>query len=161
MPEQPNSAPLAILVEEYQVWLLMDVGGKQFQNHMVPVYGQEELAFPEQAVRDSPGAPAEHSCPANLHPQTTWMERWGFLAFFLSRKARQEVVEPAWQELLEDYAIACEQYPTKLQQRCIKIIFAWRAIRLILECIRAVVGDRFMQFLERLAPQLVRWWLTW
>ena len=103
--------------------------------------------------------PTGHREPLSQQ-QTPWLGRWGFLAYLLSRKARREVFEPAWQELLEDYVVACGEYPTQWQRRSIKGIFAWRAVCLGWQCVRAVVGDRLIQFLERLAPQLVRWWLT-
>jgi hypothetical protein len=97
---------------------------------------------------------------AHVRPPPTWLGHWGFLAYLLSRKARREVFEPAWQELLEDYVIACGQYQASWQRRGLNAIFTWRAVCLVWQCLRAVVGDRAVQFLERLAPQLVRWWLT-
>jgi hypothetical protein len=173
MPEQLNPAPLgqADLLE-----LIAELERHQkrrgflFRNARAT---PEELASVRKALQaikaillwlQSANSDATTHFVSNLllsqPPQPCRLRHWGFLAYLLSRKARQEVFEPALQELYEDYVIACGQYPDNWQRRGINGIFAWRAVCLGWQCIRAVVGDRVIQFLERLAPQLVRWWLT-
>jgi hypothetical protein len=90
-------------------------------------------------------------------PQEPAFGRWQILVYLLSAKARKEVLEPMWAEIQNDYETACRECSGGWQRQVIPLVFAFRTVRMLCQCIRAVVGDRFLEWLARLAPQLVKW----
>jgi hypothetical protein len=76
---------------------------------------------------------------------------WTMFSFILPRKVRNEVFEPALEELKEDFLVARKLRSTRGQRRWLTICFTVRTIILVAQSIRAWLGDRTVRMLKGIA----------
>jgi hypothetical protein len=84
-----------------------------------------------------------------------WPRLWDLLQYCLSRKAREQIYEPAYNELLEDY-LESRKYRTKWARRWVYFAFTLRTLLLMADCWREVFKDK----LSGLVPEWIRKWWT-
>jgi len=77
----------------------------------------------------------------------------------LSKKTREQVYEPHYNEILEDYTLAKRTYRTKCARRWLTFCFSVKTLGLFVESIITAIGDRFIRRIEKTAPTIVHWWL--
>ncbi len=76
---------------------------------------------------------------------------WDLFQFALPKTVRDEVYEPALQELLKDYLLTRQKYRTKRARDWLTFCFTFRTALLVLDCIQAVLKDRIGQWLPWIA----------
>jgi hypothetical protein len=84
---------------------------------------------------------------------------WDMFPFMLSKKTRTRVYEPACEELKEDYLNALRRFTKPGERRCLKLIFTYRTIVLVVQSLAAGIGDRAMRLVEKVLPILLGRWL--
>ncbi len=78
------------------------------------------------------------------------------MSFLLPRTSRLRVFEPAYQDLIRDFAEA-RQFKGKWARRWLAFCFAFQAALMVLDCVRALVLDKLAWTL----PKTMReWWLS-
>lgn len=88
-----------------------------------------------------------------------WPRFWKLMGFAFPKGVRDRIYDPAVSELMTDYA-ARKQFRTKAARRWLTFCFTFRTALLVLDCVRALVMDRAIQFLLPLMPEWVRRWWT-
>jgi hypothetical protein len=73
---------------------------------------------------------------------------WALFPFILPRRLREQVYEPSYQELLEDYHVARRSYRTKWARRWLTFCFTLRTLVLVAQCFGALLSDRGWQVLK-------------
>jgi hypothetical protein len=84
-----------------------------------------------------------------------WPRGWAVLRFLMSKKAREEVFEPSYQDFLEDYLLACRENPSTWGRRRVHLVFTWRVLVLAGQCLQAVLGDRMLALLQSVVPHII------
>lgn len=94
----------------------------------------------------------------NDHHLNIFIIIWDLLYFLFWGNIRKRVFEPSYEELHEDYLLACQKCKTKWVRRCLALIFIIRTIFLVFHCIvtaiYATLGDRVKAFLPERWRQL-------
>lgn len=100
------------------------------------------------------------SIPSYEKRQLSWPRIWDLAQYFLPKKIRERVYEPAHQEMLEDYLESQEKCDTLLSKQWINLCFIFRGTILLLDCWRALLTDKSVQLLLSLVPSQIREWWT-
>jgi hypothetical protein len=101
-------------------------------------------------ISDVENAPRSGNTIPAAAPRSTCV--WSYL---LPRSTRARVFEPAYQDLLRDFAEA-RQFKGKWQRRWLTFCFAFQTALMVIDCLRALILDRFAFLL----PEHLRRWLS-
>jgi len=74
---------------------------------------------------------------------------WGLFSFVLCHETRERVFEPAYQDLLEDFAVA-KRERGRWARRWICFAFGVRTMFMVIDCIRVGNLNRLGRFMDRL-----------
>ena len=93
-------------------------------------------------------------------PRVDFPRIWLLFSFALTKQARERVFEPACNDMLEQYMLS-RRYRTRLARAWLTFAFTVRTMLMVLDCLRAMAGDRAVHWLARVVPNPVkRWWLS-
>jgi hypothetical protein len=76
---------------------------------------------------------------------------WGLLQYLLPYKARREVFQPSYDELLVDYYATLPHEQSRGARACLRFCFAFRTVLMLAECWRVLALDKLIP------PRLRRW----
>lgn len=80
---------------------------------------------------------------------------WGLLAFLLPASVRRQSFDPSLEELKGDFLVARRRYRTKRAGAWLTFCFTIRTAILVIQSLRAWIGDRGMKLLGRAAVVLL------
>jgi hypothetical protein len=116
------------------------------------------------AIETKPSSPLvrqDHAAQDFSYQAGTFPRWWRLFSYVLTRKTRDRVFEPAYQELLEDYLTTRGKYRTKWAKRWLTFSYTFRTCLIVLDCLRAMLADKAIALLARVVPEpLKRWWLS-
>jgi hypothetical protein len=82
---------------------------------------------------------------------------WRLFSYILPKQTRVRVFEPAYNDMLEDYATR-GKYRTKWAKRWLAFCFTWHTAWMVVECVASMLSDKALALVRRLWPGLVLWW---
>lgn len=88
-------------------------------------------------------------------PSLRFLQFWELFRFALSRKVREKVFEPLFEEFKEDFLLA-QSYTGKWETRWIKFWFTCKTAAMIVGCFRVMVSTKSAQLLWGLVPEPIR-----
>lgn len=132
------------------------------------IWKADSEAWPSIVVHGSVANPpvnnlsddSSDSIPSKEKRQLSWPRIWDLAQYFLPKKIRERVYEPAHQEMLEDYLESQEKCDTRLSKQWINLCFVFRGTILLLDCWRALMTDKSIRLLLKLLPSQIREWWT-
>ncbi len=122
---------------------------------------QVVYAFTEAPVAATRANAAAEAANRHKGRKLDLLRLWKLFSFILSRRTRERVFEPAYQDMLADH-LESKKYRTKWARRWLTFCFALRTVLMVGDCLRAVAADKALIALARMIPEpLRRWWLMW
>jgi two-component system, NtrC family, sensor kinase len=88
--------------------------------------------------------------------QPRYPRLWRFFSLVLPPETRTRVFEPSFQELLADYIVARTQCRTKWGLHWLTVCFTCRTILMVIQCLRAMLADRFFRWVSNLVSDTHR-----
>jgi len=85
---------------------------------------------------------------------------WRLFSYLLSRKSREELFEPAYNDMLQDYLETRGQYRTKWAKRWLKLVFTLKTVSMVCGCMRAALVEKGKNAILCLLPGPFRQWLA-
>ena len=88
-----------------------------------------------------------------------WPDTWDLFSHFLPKKAREDVFEPAQQDMLKQLRKAKRKYKHWAARLIVGLAFTFRFLVLVVDCWRALLTDKAFAILLRGVPEPIkRWW---
>ena len=75
-------------------------------------------------------------------PSDWLLEWWRSFSFALPHKTREQVFEPHFNELFEDFCELRHKRQSRGQQAWLRVAFTVRTAFMVLDCLRVMIGDR-------------------
>jgi len=91
--------------------------------------------------------------------QVNWPDTWDLFSYFLPKKTRERVFEPAREDLLKQYRKSNRKYKNKAARLILNLAWSFRFAILVADCWRALLTDKAFGLLLNAVPEPVKqWW---
>lgn len=91
--------------------------------------------------------------------RVNWPDTWELFSYFLPKKTRERVFEPACEDLLKQYRKANRKYKNKAARFVLNLAWSFRFALLVADCWRSLVTDKTVDMLLSTIPDPVKqWW---
>jgi hypothetical protein len=83
---------------------------------------------------------------------------WRLFSYILPHRTREQVFEPAYSELLDDYLTTWKEQ-SKWAQRWLTVAYTWRTFVMVADCLAAASRDRAFRLLAGFLPDWAQDWV--